>query len=184
MNSPKKMFHLFLAMFFAVVFLACNVESDLGMRHGKSAAPSTHSSYSVPQSNPDNPPRNNQTGSPVTSPTTTLQETDTSTSLVSGKVLRWSAPRTYTNGATLNPKTDLQGYEIFVKENNGTFTASDVPAALVSATDKNGNLIQSFNLMSLNENIFSANRTYFFCIRSIAVSGEVSVLSSAVTLKI
>lgn len=184
-----------MAMLFAVVFFACEIESDLGARHGKSAAPSTQSSYSVPQSNPDNP-SNNQVGSPpppvasppatppVTSPPTTPPETNPPVSLVYGKVLRWSAPQKFTNETTLNPKTDLQGYELFVKENGNTFTANDEPVALISATDNNGNLIQSFNLTDLNVNIFSTNRTYYFCMRSIAKSGEVSVFSSVVTLKI
>ena len=50
------------------------------------------------------------------------------------KTLSWAAPESYTDNTSLNPVTDLDGFEIYVNE-SGSFSDEDTPKAIVSAVD-------------------------------------------------
>ena len=50
------------------------------------------------------------------------------------KILSWAPPESYTDSTSLNPVTDLDGFEIYVNE-TGSFSNGDLPNAVVSAVD-------------------------------------------------
>src|SRR5512140_3265494 len=65
------------------------------------------------------------------------------------KTLSWAAPESYTDNTSLNPVTDLDGFEIYVNE-TGSFSNGDIPSAVVSAVDTTTHtLTTSFNLANL-----------------------------------
>ncbi len=94
--------------------------------------------------------------------------------------LTWVAPNEYTDNTPLNPLTDLDSFEIYVKE-SAPFTSSDTPLAYVSALDRaTGRLNSSFNLGNLTPYL-SKGVSYQVSLRAVAISGLKSAFSSPAT---
>jgi len=94
------------------------------------------------------------------------------------KILTWSPPSQYTNGTPLNPATDLERFEIYIKE-NGTFSDTDNEMAAVSATiSGTGQPATSFDLANLSP-FLSQGVTYYVSIRTVALNGMQSGFSPA-----
>jgi hypothetical protein len=92
------------------------------------------------------------------------------------KILSWNPPATYQDGSSLNPATDLDSYEIYVKE-TPNFTDTDNEMAALSATDKEtGQICESFNLANLAPFI-SKGVTYHASIRAVGKNGMKSSFS-------
>jgi hypothetical protein len=90
--------------------------------------------------------------------------------LLPAKMLSWSPPATYQDGSSLNPATELDNYEIYVKE-VPNFADTDNEMAALSATDKaTGQVCTSFNLANLSPFI-SKGVTYHVSIRAVAKNG-------------
>ncbi len=86
------------------------------------------------------------------------------------KTLHWNPPLTYQDGSSLDPATDLDSYEIYVKE-SPDFSDTDDEMAAISTTDKTtGEIITSFNLANLAPFI-SKEVTYFVSIRAVGKNG-------------
>ncbi len=85
------------------------------------------------------------------------------------KTLIWEAPMSYTNGTPLNPATDLQSFEIYVKE-NPSFGPTDSAEASVAPEDR------SFNLVLLAPQL-SPGVTYYVAIRAVTNDGAKSDFS-------
>lgn len=86
------------------------------------------------------------------------------------KTLSWAAPESYTDNTSLNPVTDLDGFEIYVNE-SGSFSDGDTPKAIVSAVDPaTRTLTTSFNLANLAPYL-SKGIAYQVSMRAVAVSG-------------
>ena len=86
------------------------------------------------------------------------------------KTLSWAAPEAYTDNTTLNPMTDLDGFEIYVNE-SGSFSDGDTPSAVVSAVDPTTHtLTSSFNLANLAPYL-SKGISYRVSMRAVAVTG-------------
>jgi len=86
------------------------------------------------------------------------------------KTLSWSAPQSYTDNTSLDPMTDLDGYEIYVNE-SGVFADSDMPNAIVGAVDTQSHtLVTSFNLANLGPYL-SRGVVYHVSMRAVAVTG-------------
>lgn len=86
------------------------------------------------------------------------------------KTLSWAAPEAYTDNTTLNPMTDLDGFEIYVNE-TGSFSDGDTPSAVVSAVDPTTHtLTTSFNLANLSPYL-SKGISYQVSMRAVAVTG-------------
>lgn len=86
------------------------------------------------------------------------------------KTLSWAAPQSYTDNSSLNPVTDLEGYEIYVNE-SGSFANTDTPSAVVSAVDPvTRTLTSSFNLANLGSYL-SKGITYQVSMRAVALTG-------------
>ena len=86
------------------------------------------------------------------------------------KTLSWAAPESYTDNTSLNPLTDLNGFEIYVNE-SGSFTEADTPNAVVSAVDPaTHTLTTSFNLANLAPYL-SKGIAYRVSMRAVAVTG-------------
>ena len=86
------------------------------------------------------------------------------------KTLSWAPPESYTDSTSLDPKTDLSEYEIYVNE-SGSFTDSNSPSAVVSAVDPaTHTLTTSFNLANLAPYL-SKGITYRVSMRVVAVTG-------------
>lgn len=65
------------------------------------------------------------------------------------KVLGWDPPQAYTDDSPLDPVTELDRIEIYVKE-QGSFTEQDFPVATVAAIDPaTRDLIKTFDLANL-----------------------------------
>ena len=85
------------------------------------------------------------------------------------KILSWAPPSSYTDSTSLDPKTDLSEYEIYVNE-SGSFTNSDQPSAVVRAVDTTTHtLTTSFNLANLG--YLSRGVTYRVSMRAVANTG-------------
>ncbi len=92
-------------------------------------------------------------------------------------VLNWSAPLAYTDNTPLNPLTDLESFEIYVKD-TGSFTSADSPVAYISAIDPStGRVTTSFNMASL-EPFYPKGVLYHVALRAVAINGEKSGFSS------
>ncbi|MDP2735814.1 MAG: hypothetical protein Q8P12_06430, partial [bacterium] len=86
------------------------------------------------------------------------------------KTLSWAAPESYTDNTSLNPVTDLEGFEIYVNE-SGSFADADAPNAVVSAVDPaTHTLTTSFNLANLAPYL-SRGIAYQVSMRAVAVTG-------------
>ncbi len=86
------------------------------------------------------------------------------------KILSWAAPESYTDNTTLNPMTDLDGFEIYVNQ-SGSFSDGDTPSAVVSAVDPSTHsLTSSFNLANLAPYL-SKGIAYRVSMRAVAVTG-------------
>ncbi len=86
------------------------------------------------------------------------------------KTLSWAAPVSYTDNTSLNPLTDLNGFEIYVNE-SGSFADADTPNAVVSAVDPvTSTLTTSFNLANLAPYL-SRGIPYQVSMRVVAVTG-------------
>lgn len=89
---------------------------------------------------------------------------------IPAKTLSWAAPESYTDQTSLNPVTDLDGFEIYVNE-SGSFSDGDIPNAVVSAVDpQTRTLTTSFNLANLAPYL-SSGITYRVSMRAVAVTG-------------
>jgi len=90
--------------------------------------------------------------------------------LLPAKMVSWNPPATYQDGSSLNPATDLDSYEIYVKE-APNFADTDNEMAALSATDRaTGQVCTSFNLANLSPFI-SKGVTYHVSIRAVAKNG-------------
>lgn len=86
------------------------------------------------------------------------------------KTLSWAAPVSYTDQTSLNPLTDLDGFEIYVNQ-SGSFSDGDTPNAVVSAVDpQTRTLTTSFNLANLAPYL-SSGIAYRVSMRAVAVTG-------------
>ena len=86
------------------------------------------------------------------------------------KTLSWNPPASYLDGSSLNPVTDLDSFEIYVKE-TPNFADTDNEMAALSATDRaTGQVCTSFNLANLGPFI-SKGVTYHVSIRAVAKNG-------------
>jgi len=86
------------------------------------------------------------------------------------KTLSWAPPDSYTDQTSLNPLTDLDGFEIYVNE-SGSFGDGDTPNAVVSAVDpQTRKLTTSFNLANLAPYL-SSGIAYRVSMRAVAVTG-------------
>lgn len=92
------------------------------------------------------------------------------------KALRWTPPTAYSDGSALNPTTDIDSFEIYVKD-TPTFTNGDAPMAQVAALDPvSGQVVTSFNLANLYSQL-SPGVTYHVSVRAKAKNGAESVFS-------
>lgn len=104
-------------------------------------------------------------------------ETSSSIPSYPARVVRWVPPTTYTDSTPLNPATDLDSFEIYVKT-TGPFTVGDSPLALVSAIDPGtGQIATSFNLANLSP-FLSLGVQYQVSLRAVAWTGAKSDFSS------
>jgi hypothetical protein len=90
--------------------------------------------------------------------------------LLPSKMVIWNPPATYQDGSSLDPATDLDNYEIYVKE-APNFADTDDEMATLSATDRaTGQVCTTFNLANLAPFI-SKGVTYYVSIRAVAKNG-------------
>ena len=100
--------------------------------------------------------------------------------LFPSKMVSWNPPSTYQDGSSLNPATDLDSYEIYVKE-APNFADTDNEMAALSATDKaTGQVCTSFDLANLSP-FLSEGVTYHVSIRAVAKNGLKSGFSPGAT---
>jgi len=103
-------------------------------------------------------------------------ETSSGDELLPTKTLSWNPPATYQDGSSLNPITDLDSFEIYVKE-TPNFDDTDNEMAAISAFDKEtGQVCTSFNLANLSP-FLSIGVTYHVSIRAVAKNGQKSNFS-------
>lgn len=94
------------------------------------------------------------------------------------KILSWHPPTTYQDGSSLNPETDLDSFEIYLKE-TPNFVDTDSEMVVISSYDKaTGQICTSFNLANLAPFI-SIGVTYHVSIRAVAKNGQKSDFSPA-----
>lgn len=96
------------------------------------------------------------------------------------KTLSWAPPSAYTDGSPLNPVTELDSFEIYVKQ-GGPFSGSDAPMALVGAVNpQTGQIVTTFNLANLAPYI-SVGVQYQVCLKAVAITGAKSDFSAPAT---
>ncbi len=93
------------------------------------------------------------------------------------KTLSWVPPSAYTDSTPLDPTSDLDVFEIYVKT-SGSFSGGDSPMAALQAVDPSSSqLITSFNLANLGPYL-SRGVTYFVAVRAVAKNGLKSDFST------
>lgn len=96
------------------------------------------------------------------------------------KILSWSPPSKYTDSTPLNPKAELDSFEIYVNK-SGSFSDSDMPSAYVQAVDPgSGQVTTQFDLANLGP-FLSAGVVYRVSLRAVALTGAKSGFSPAAT---
>jgi hypothetical protein len=106
--------------------------------------------------------------------------------VASSQIFQWTPPATYYDNTPLNPRTDLDHYEIYVGS-SPMFTDNDVPVAAVAAvtveTAADGRTIaattDSFNLSNLSS-LVEPGRSYYVSVRAIGTDNLASSFSQAV----
>jgi len=97
--------------------------------------------------------------------------------VVASKTINWVPPSAFSDSTPLNPATDLNNYEIFVKESE-SFSDADNPTAIVSAVDPGTNQVTtSFNLANLGP-FLQKGVAYYVSMRSVALDGLKSSFST------
>ena len=100
--------------------------------------------------------------------------------VVPAKTLTWADPTAYTDNTSLNPASDLDVIEVYVKQ-DGTFTGSDNAIAAVQAVDPSTGLLNtSFDLSNLAPYLPS-NVTLHVSVRAVANNGLKSDFSQSAT---
>ena len=95
---------------------------------------------------------------------------------IAAKTLSWTPPSAYTDSTPLNPASDLDVFEIYVRTDTG-FTEGDSPMAALQAVDPGtGTLTTSFNLSNLAP-FLSKQVNYYVAIRAVAKNGMKSDFS-------
>jgi hypothetical protein len=93
------------------------------------------------------------------------------------KTLSWAPPTAYTDSTPLNPSSDLDVFEIYIRTNGG-FSGSDSPmAALQAVAPGTGQLTTSFDLANLVP-FLSRSVPYFVSVRAVAKNGLKSDFST------
>jgi hypothetical protein len=82
---------------------------------------------------------------------------------VSGKSVYWVAPQFFTDGTPLDPSRDLQGFEIYIKQ-DASFGPDDLPVETVSYLDN------SYSLANASPPL-SNGVIYYVSLRTITVDG-------------
>ena len=96
------------------------------------------------------------------------------------RILNWAPPLSYSDSSPLNPATDLDFFEIYVKP-NGNFMGSDIATAAVNATDPGtGQVVTNFNLTGLRPYL-SDGVMYYVSVRAVAKNGLKSDFSQVAT---
>lgn len=89
------------------------------------------------------------------------------------RVLSWEPPTSYVDATGLNPVTDLDRYEIYVKETDD-FSDADTPMAAVSE------VTTSFDLANLSSDL-TVGPQYHVSMRAVALTGLKSDFSPPVS---
>jgi len=86
------------------------------------------------------------------------------------KMMRWKAPQYFTDNSSLTPATDLQRFEIYVRQDS-SFGTDDSAIATASPVDT------TFDLASLVPPL-SRGVTYYVSVRAVTVDDEKSDFSN------
>ena len=94
--------------------------------------------------------------------------------------LQWEPPETYTDGSSLDPVTELDRFEIYVKEAD-SFSEEDTPLAVVSAVEPGSDEIcRTFDLSNL-ASFINKGVVYHVALRAVAVTEIKSDFSPSAT---
>jgi len=94
----------------------------------------------------------------------------------SAKTLSWESPGFFTDGSPLNPVTELQDFEIYVRQ-DATFGPTDQAVAVVAPGDR------SFNLALLASSL-SRGTIYSVSLRAVSTSGMKSDFSPSISFSL
>lgn len=94
------------------------------------------------------------------------------------KTLSWDPPTEYTDNTPLTPATDLDSFEIYVKETD-SFSEADMAMASVSAIDPGTQQVATSFVISNLSPFLSQGTTYYVAIRAITKNGAKSDYSSS-----
>ena len=95
---------------------------------------------------------------------------------VPGKSVYWAPPQSFADGTPLVPSRDLQGYEIYVKQDL-PFGPADSPVATASPLDT------KYNLVNVSPPL-SKEVTYYVSLRTVTVTGMKSDFSPAIAFSL
>ena len=86
-----------------------------------------------------------------------------STPVVLGKSVYWAAPQSFTDNTPLVPSSDLQGYEIYIKQDSSFGPADNAVATTLP-------LANTYNLENVSPPL-SKGVTYYVSLRTVTVEG-------------
>jgi hypothetical protein len=105
-------------------------------------------------------------------PTQPPQQTSSAT------ILYWTPPAKDVAGAQIDPRKDIDYYEIFINT-SGVFDSFDQPVAVVTPVDSSNSLITEFDLSSLAPFV-KFDPKMFVSMRTVGMTGAKSGFSPAV----
>lgn len=95
------------------------------------------------------------------------------------RTLSWEPPTSYVDATPMDPQTELDRFEIYVKE-TGSFTDADPPMAALGAIDPTTKgITNSFNLANLPG--VTVGIQYYVSLRAVALTGLKSDFSPPVS---
>ena len=96
------------------------------------------------------------------------------------RTLSWQAPTSYVDSSPMDPQSELDRFEVYVKTTD-SFDDADPPAAAISAIDPTTrNVTSSFNLANLSPHVTEGPR-YYVSLRAVALTGLKSAFSPPVS---
>jgi hypothetical protein len=96
------------------------------------------------------------------------------------RTLSWEAPTSYVDSTPMDPQTELDRFEVYVKT-TGSFNEADPPTAALSAIDPTTKgITNSFNLANLSPHV-TAGPVYYVSLRAVALTGMKSDFSPTVS---
>jgi len=94
-------------------------------------------------------------------------------------IMSWNAPETTIDNEEINPREDIEYYELYLSENSA-FSDEDAPTAFIAAV-KNNKLVTDFDLGLLDLYELPASQHLYVSLKAVGIDGQKSDFMESVS---